>query len=104
MKNKTILITGSTDGIGKQTALQLAQMGATVLVHGRNQSKAEAARDEIQKLSGSKSISAYWADLASLRQIKDMARKLHQEAAHLDILINNAERIWTYLSTTPVFK
>jgi NAD(P)-dependent dehydrogenase (short-subunit alcohol dehydrogenase family) len=90
MKDKTILITGSTDGIGKQTALQLAQMGATVLVHGRNQCKAEAARDEIKSITNNSSISAYWADLASLRQIKDMARKLHQEVAHLDILINNA--------------
>ena len=90
MKDKIILITGATDGIGKQTALQLAQMGATALVHGRNRNKAEAARDEIQKSSGSKSIFAYWSDLASLGQIKDMARKLHQEVAQLDILINTA--------------
>lgn len=90
MKDKITLITGSTDGIGKQTALKLVQMGATVLVHGRNRSKAEAAQDEIQKVSGSSSIFAYWADLTSLQQIKDMARKLHREVAHLDILINNA--------------
>jgi NAD(P)-dependent dehydrogenase (short-subunit alcohol dehydrogenase family) len=90
MKDKIILITGSTDGIGKQTALQLAKMGATVLVHGRDQSKAEAAQDKIKSVTNNSSISAYWADLASLRQIDDMVRKLHQEVPHLDILINNA--------------
>lgn len=90
MKDKIILITGATDGIGKAAALKLAQTGATILVHGRNQSKAEAARDEIKSVTNNSSICAYWADLASLRQIEDMARKLHQEVSHLDILINNA--------------
>lgn len=52
MKGKTVLITGSTDGIGKQTALDLAHMGAKVIIHGRDPQRIKTAKEEIIKKSG----------------------------------------------------
>jgi NAD(P)-dependent dehydrogenase (short-subunit alcohol dehydrogenase family) len=52
MKGRTVLVTGSTDGIGKRTAHDLAAMGATVLLHGRNASKGAAAAEEIARSTG----------------------------------------------------
>ena len=52
MKDKIVLVTGSTDGIGKETALQLAQLGATVIVHGRNAERCQNTRDEIRQATG----------------------------------------------------
>ena len=50
-KNKTVLITGSTDGIGKQTALEMAQFGATVILHGRDPAKGQRVMQEIKEAS-----------------------------------------------------
>ena len=51
MKDNLILITGSTDGIGKQTAIDLARLGATVLLHGRNAERGKAVLDEVHTIS-----------------------------------------------------
>jgi NAD(P)-dependent dehydrogenase (short-subunit alcohol dehydrogenase family) len=77
---QTILVTGSSDGHGKQVARELAARGATVLVHGRDPAKTEAAAREI----GSEHVKV--ADLASL----DDVRRLAGEIEELDILVNNA--------------
>lgn len=87
---KTVLVTGATDGIGKQTALQLAQLGFKVIVHGRNRGKSEMAASEIKKLSGNDSIYSIYADLSAQRQIYSMASELFKHYDHLDVLINNA--------------
>ena len=49
MKDKVVLITGSTDGIGKEAASKLIEMGDYVIIHGRNQKKAELIMKEIEK-------------------------------------------------------
>ena len=90
MKDKTILITGSTDGIGKQTALELAEMGATVLLHGRNSERADRVLNEIKKATGNDSIEAFIADLSSLKQIRKLAEQVLYKHDRLDVLINNA--------------
>ncbi|MEA3359607.1 MAG: SDR family NAD(P)-dependent oxidoreductase [Thermodesulfobacteriota bacterium] len=54
MKNKIAFITGSTDGIGRQIALELARMGATILLHGRNQEKAKVVLKEIKDTTKTK--------------------------------------------------
>ena len=56
MKDKIVLITGATNGIGKQTALSLAKMNAQVIIAGRNQKSGAEAVDEIKQLSGNSRV------------------------------------------------
>jgi NAD(P)-dependent dehydrogenase (short-subunit alcohol dehydrogenase family) len=90
MKDKNVLITGSTDGIGKQTALELARQGARVLVHGRSAARCQAAVNEIRTLSGNPAVEYVLADLSSLAQVRTLAGEVQQRLAHLDVLVNNA--------------
>ena len=88
--NKTILITGSTDGIGKLTAIKLANKGHTVYVHGRSQEKIRATIDEIKDATGNQNIKGFIADYSDLNSVKNMAEEINKEVAKLDVLINNA--------------
>ncbi|HXG37384.1 MAG TPA: SDR family oxidoreductase [Bacteroidota bacterium] len=88
--SKTILITGSTDGIGKETALELAAMGHKVIVHGRSSQRAEDAANDIRKKSGNATIETVVADFTSLRQVRAMAADVIKRFPRLDVLINNA--------------
>jgi NAD(P)-dependent dehydrogenase (short-subunit alcohol dehydrogenase family) len=88
--DQTILITGSTDGIGKQAAHDLAQMGATVLLHGRNQERAESVLREIQAATGNSKLKYYLADLSSLAQVRQLSEAVQADHEQLDVLINNA--------------
>ncbi len=90
MSNKTILITGATDGIGKQTATELGKQGHTVLVHGRSEAKAEAAVAELQQTTGHKRFIPVAADLADLAQVRTLAEAVTTAHPALDVLINNA--------------
>lgn len=90
MMDKVILITGATDGIGKQTALRLAEMGARILMHGRNLDKAEQVRQEIISKSGNPNIDVLIADLQSLKQVRQLASEVKTRTNRLDVLINNA--------------
>ncbi len=89
MQGKTILVTGSTDGIGKQTALELARMGAHVLVHGRTTARAEEAAKEIAAQTGAP-VDFVTGDYASLDQVRQMAAQVLNKTSRLDVLINNA--------------
>ncbi|MFX1394877.1 MAG: SDR family oxidoreductase [Promethearchaeota archaeon] len=88
--NKYVLITGSTDGIGKKAALDLAKSGAHVIVHGRNRQKAELTLEQIKNQTKLDNISAVYADLSSFDQIKEMAYQIKEKYERLDVLINNA--------------
>ncbi|MBO0781199.1 MAG: SDR family NAD(P)-dependent oxidoreductase [Ktedonobacteraceae bacterium] len=87
---QTILITGSTDGLGKQTALALARQGATMLLHGRNQQRLETTRREIQDVTGNSHLEIYLADLAELAEVRRLAEQVQFHHPQLDVLINNA--------------
>ncbi len=87
---KTVLITGATDGIGKETALMFAKVGATVLIHGRNPSKIKATMEALHQANPKGQFFSYQADFSSLDDVRAMASKILAEHKRIDILINNA--------------
>jgi len=90
MDNKIILITGASDGIGKETAKTLAKQGHTIIIHGRNKQKTQAAYEEIKAETGNDNIEMLLADFLSLAEVKRFADTVKQKYDHLDVLINNA--------------
>jgi NAD(P)-dependent dehydrogenase (short-subunit alcohol dehydrogenase family) len=90
MNGKTILITGSTDGIGKQAALELSELGARVILHGRSKSTVKKVLQEIEQKTGNDQLDFFVADLSSLQQIRAMSAEIRQKYSRLDVLINNA--------------
>lgn len=90
MTDRTYLVTGATDGIGRHTALTLARRGGRVLVHGRTRQKAEATRDALRAEAKTDHIEAVAGDLSSLEQVRALARDAAALAPRLDVLINNA--------------
>lgn len=90
IKDKIVLITGSTDGIGKQTASDLAEKGAHVIVHGRNKDKAFLAAEEVTQKSGGANIEYVVGDLSSQEQIRKISKDIHVRFDKIDVLINNA--------------
>ena len=90
LKGKTILLTGATDGIGYQTAIELAKLNPVLILHGKNQKKGEAIKDELILWTGNKQIYYFNADLASFEQIEAFSEAIHEKFQHIDILINNA--------------
>lgn len=94
--SKAILITGSTDGIGKLTAQTLAKQGHKILVHGRTPSKVEALAKELGA-----SAQGYVADLSDFSEVQEMATKLRQEQPVIDVIINNAGVLKAANTRTP---
>lgn len=85
---KTILITGSTDGLGLETARRLAAAGHRVLLHGRSRAKLDDAEQALAALPGA--IETYLADLSRIEEIEAMSRDVAAKHDRLDVLINNA--------------
>jgi len=89
MTGKTVLITGSTDGVGRHVATQLAAAGATVLIHGRDTSRAEVLVDEIVR-AGYPAPTFYQADLAMLAGVRRLADAVLADHGKLDVFVSNA--------------
>jgi NAD(P)-dependent dehydrogenase (short-subunit alcohol dehydrogenase family) len=84
----TVLLTGATDGIGREAALSLGRLGATVLVHGRDAGKGRAVVDGVREAGGEADLLT--ADFASLDAVRDLARAVADRVDELDVLANNA--------------
>jgi retinol dehydrogenase-14 len=90
MGEKVCLITGATSGIGKATAMGLANMGASVVMVGRDRGKGEALMAEIKEKSANASVDLMLADVSSQEQIRRLAYEFKEAYPRLDVLINNA--------------
>ena len=87
---KVILITGSTDGIGLETAKMLLSQGHHLLLHGRNQKKLSKVEKMLSELPGGGTIESYRADLSHLADVEALAVAITAKHKKIDVLINNA--------------
>jgi len=90
MKGKTVVITGGTSGIGEVAALELAQMGARIVLVAREKSRAEATLARLRKRGPELAHTAHYADLTRLAEMKRVAAQIAAVEPRIDVLINNA--------------
>ena len=90
MKDKICLITGATSGIGKAAAVQLAELGATVVLVGRNSEKTSAVVEDVKEQTGNQEVYFLIADLSSQQAIRQLADDFKAHHQRLDVLVNNA--------------
>ena len=100
MKGKICIITGSNSGIGKETAIGLAKMGATIIMVVRDQERGEKARKEIVKQTGNDSVDLMICDLSSMSSIRHLAEEFKKKYDRLDVLINNAGAVFSKREVT----
>jgi len=87
---KTVLVTGASEGLGRHVARELASMGDTVLVHGRNQERLETILEDVRGQAGGEKAGSYLADLSSLAAVRGLAERILAAEGRLDVLVNNA--------------
>jgi NAD(P)-dependent dehydrogenase (short-subunit alcohol dehydrogenase family) len=90
MRGKVCLITGGTSGIGWVTAKELVQMGARVLVVGKNRKRGKMAAEAIRDEAGADTVEFFQTDLSSLQEVRDLVEVFKKEHSRLDVLVNNA--------------
>jgi retinol dehydrogenase 12 len=100
MHGKVAIVTGSNIGIGKETAVGLAAMGATTVMACRNQEKAQAAAAEVRHRASSDDVHVVPLDLADLASVHACAGTLLERFDHIDLLVNNAGGIWSVRQET----
>jgi NAD(P)-dependent dehydrogenase (short-subunit alcohol dehydrogenase family) len=93
MQGKICMVTGANSGIGKATALALAQMGATVVMVCRDRARGEQARSEITTKSRNNAVDLLLADLSSQQSIRQLVEHFQHHYTQLHVLINNAGRL-----------
>ncbi|XP_023667357.2 retinol dehydrogenase 11 isoform X1 [Paramormyrops kingsleyae] len=90
LKGKTVIVTGSSTGIGKFVALDFARRGARVILACRSMERGTAAMQDIRRLSGNKNVHLRLLDTASLQSVRQFAEDFLREEKQLHILVNNA--------------
>jgi NAD(P)-dependent dehydrogenase (short-subunit alcohol dehydrogenase family) len=90
INQQVILVTGSTDGLGRALARELASRGATVLLHGRDAGKGDTTLGELRAATGNERSAFYLADFRSLDQVRRLAEQILAEHDRIDVLVNNA--------------
>ncbi len=90
MRGKTVLITGATNGIGLEAAVELARRGARMFLVGRDPGRTRKAVAEVEARSGSGEVSSFLCDFSSQGSIRELAGQVLGRLDRLDVLINNA--------------
>ncbi len=94
MKNKTVVITGITSGIGRFTAVDLASRGARLVLIARNKARADETIEEIRKKTGNKNIALFIADLSVMEDIRKVTAEIIRKYPVIDVLINCAGMVF----------
>ena len=94
LHSKNIIVTGGSTGIGIESARALADMGASVWIVGRGESKTKQAIESIKQSTGNGHVDYFIADLTSIASIKEVSRMILSRLDHLDVLLNNAGAIF----------
>ncbi|MDE2857312.1 MAG: SDR family oxidoreductase [Chloroflexota bacterium] len=95
MRGKRVLITGATNGIGKFAALELAKMGANVVIVGRNEAKTRAVLSQLIADSGNDNLHMLLADLSSMAGVRRIADEFRGKYDRMDVLLNNAGAVFS---------
>ena len=90
LNGKTVIITGANTGIGLETAVDMAQRGARVILACRSPEKGKAAVQVVKERSKNEAVTFAQLDLASLQSVRDFATRILNQEPRIDILINNA--------------
>lgn len=90
LKGKVVIITGANTGIGLETARDLAKRGGRIILACRNQSRGEAAVEDIRQSTGNNDVIYMHLDLASFKSIRHFAEQIIKSERAIDILVNNA--------------
>jgi len=94
MAGRTVLVTGGTAGIGKATAVGLAELGARLGITGRDLRRAEAAAADIRSVTGNPKVDAFGADMSSQADVRRLAAEVLDRYPRLDVLVNNVGGFW----------
>ncbi len=92
---KRVLITGATNGIGKQAAMELAKMGAEIVIVGRDEIKTRKVSVDIKTVSGNSEVDLLVADLSSMDEVRRIAEEYRARFGRLDVLLNNAGAVFS---------
>jgi NAD(P)-dependent dehydrogenase (short-subunit alcohol dehydrogenase family) len=90
MKDKLVVVTGPTSGVGTEIAMQLAAAGAAIVLACRDVRKGEATAEAIRRRTGAKKLSVMHVDASSQGSIRDFAGRVKRTCTRLDVLVNNA--------------
>ena len=90
LSDQTVLVTGSSDGLGRALAVELAQAGARVLLHGRDAGRLRDTEAEIRERTGNNALQTYTADFSDLEEVRGLAETVARDHRRLDALVNNA--------------
>jgi NAD(P)-dependent dehydrogenase (short-subunit alcohol dehydrogenase family) len=95
MQGMRVLVTGATNGIGQAAALELARMGAEVLIVGRDSQRTQSTAENIRRTVPGARVDTFLADLSSLEQVRKLASEVRGRYDRLDVLLNNAGAAFT---------
>jgi NAD(P)-dependent dehydrogenase (short-subunit alcohol dehydrogenase family) len=100
MNGRTCLITGATDGIGKETAIGMAENGYNLILIGRNEEKGKKVSDKIRRIADSIDIDFFTADLMLMKEVSRVADEVCQKYDRIDVLINNVGAYFAFRDVT----
>jgi NAD(P)-dependent dehydrogenase (short-subunit alcohol dehydrogenase family) len=100
MKGKTVVVTGASSGIGLETSLGLAKLGARVVMVARDKKRGQDGVDYVVSKSGSKSVDLMLADFSALKNVRKLAADIRKKYKKIDVLINNAGGVFGKRSLT----